>query len=62
MSDDVDPSAKPSPPKGRPPSSPTTRHERSNITLDRHLNAQRHLAECRFSKLKQILRRVGTRF
>ena len=28
---DADPSAKPSPPKGRSPSSPTTHHERSNI-------------------------------
>ncbi len=29
--------------------------------LDRHLYAQRHLVECRFSKLKQF-RRVATRF
>lgn len=29
--------------------------------LDKHLYAQRHLIECRFSKLKQF-RRVATRF
>ena len=53
--------AKPSPPRGRSPSSPTSRHVRSNIPLDKHLYAQRYLVECCISKLKQF-RRVATRF
>ena len=51
--------AKPSLPKARLRSSPTTRHGRH--PLDKHLYAQRHLVECCFSKLKQF-RRVATRF
>jgi transposase len=52
--------AKPSPPRGRSPSFPTTRHGRS-YPLEKHLYTQRHLVECCFSKLKQF-RRVATRF
>ena len=53
--------AKPSPPKARSPSSPTTPSRALKYPLDKHLYAQRHLVECCFSKLKQF-RRVATRF
>ena len=52
--------ARPSLPRARSPSSPTT-VTRAKYPLDEHLYAQRHLVEYCFSKLKQF-RRVATRF